>query len=151
MTKDYGILPKVFDGIFWAIFGIAVFFLFNLYIVFAIVFFLLSFLLELFTRMKFVEYEYEYFDKEITISKIMNKKKRKKITAFNIENITKVSKPESFNKNNITLVYLKNVKSNNKEFILTIRLNNGEKNYGLSIDDKLFNILKSEKPTLFNF
>lgn len=151
ITKDYGIAPKIMRVLFWVSVGLSVFFFSSFIFVFAIFFAILFIVIELIIRNTFLEYEYEYFEGEITISKIMNKRIRKIIGRFTTEQISKVSKPESTDKSiKIINACLKNI-PNNKELIILIGGGNEPKGYYLSIDEKLFEILKRDKPHIFNY
>lgn len=150
ITKDYGIAPKIMRGLFWATLGLAVFFL-SINFILSIIFIILFLGVELICRKTFLEYEYEYFEGELTISKIMNKKNRKIIGNFTIEQISRVSKPETIDKStNVIKACIKGIE-NNKELVLFIGGGEHPKAYYLSIDEKFFEILKREKPSIFNY
>lgn len=156
ITKDYKKLPKIMQYIFYVsllffVFSISLFVFLGFYaILMAILSLFICIFSEIFNRKVFLEYEYEYFEGEITISKIMNKKNRKIIATFNLEQISKVSKPNIAEKiPNIINACIKNI-PNNTELIFYIN-GNSQLAYYLSIDEKFLDILKKQKPSIFNY
>lgn len=156
MTKDYGKLPKVMQIIFYVsllffVVSVSLFiFLGIIGIAIAISSLIVAIYAEVFSRKVFLEYEYEYFEGEITISKIINKKSRKIIATFNLEQIIKVSKPNLSEKvPNVINACIKNIPNNTELIFYTNGAN--KQVYYLSIDEKFFEILKKEKPSIFNY
>ena len=155
ITKDYGKLPKImrtilYVSLFFLLISISLFIILGMIgIVIAISSIIVAIYCEVFSRKVFIEYEYEYFEGEITISKIINKKSRKVIATFNLEQISKVSKPNFSEKvPNIINACIKNI-PNNTELIFYINGAN-QKAYYLSLDERFFDILKKQKPYMFN-
>lgn len=151
ITKDYGNLPTTLSilSTTFLIFGLSLLISFGLVIASPLLLIFLIF--QIIITKTIVEYDYEYFEGSITISKIIKKRKRKVIATFNVENISKVYKKESYPND------LKVVKSTIKntgllELILVINdKNNQPIGYLLSIDDKMHNILKRGNLGLFGF
>ncbi|MDE6182643.1 MAG: hypothetical protein K2F59_05525, partial [Eubacteriales bacterium] len=97
-------------------------------------------------------YEYEYYEGELTISKIINRKSRKIIGRFDIDKISKVSKPDNADKSiKIINACLKKISNNNNKELIIFVGGNEPVGYYLSIDEKLFEILKRKKPSIFNY
>lgn len=151
ITKDYGLAPKFMQGLFWIFAFFSILFISMFLFTFSLIFIVLTVLLALINRRLFIEYEYEYFQGELTISKIMNKKSRAIIANFNIEQIYKVSMPENIDKSNkIINACIKKI-PNNRELVIFVNSANEQVAYYLSIDKKLFNILKFKKPSIFGY
>ncbi|WP_250277812.1 DUF6106 family protein [[Clostridium] colinum] len=154
ITKDYGTLPNAINIVSKAILiiAVAIFAIFGFVGIFlAIPVFLLFILIEIYMVKKFLEYEYEYYDRDITISKIMAKRKRKVITTINVTNILKVTSVDSLGKDEKFIrCTIKGL--NLKEVIIFINDKNNKKvGYLVGLDDKMLSILKKDNPTLFNY
>lgn len=158
ITKDYGAAPKIMSALFYislflVAFSISLFVFLGFISVYITIFFsILSICIFIISNSIFIEYEYEYFEGEITISKIINKKSRKIIATFDIGQI---SKAYILNQKDNSLKYIqaciKNI-PNNKEIIVSVSENNNQPiSYYLSIDEKFLEILKKQKPNIFNY
>ncbi|WP_317366936.1 DUF6106 family protein [uncultured Tyzzerella sp.] len=154
ITKDYGTLPNTINIVSKAILLIGVFILAMagiLGIFLSIPVFIVFILIEVYTSKKFLEYEYEYYDKDITVSKIIGKKRRKVICNIRVGNILSVSNVNSYSKEEkVIRCTIKGLDL--KEVVIFINDKNGKKvGYLLGIDEELLSILKKDNPTLFNY
>lgn len=149
VSKDYGkkaIVLKIISYIFIII--SLLFFVVYGFIGLLLIFISISFFI--FARKSLLEYEYEYFEKELTISKIIDKKNRKLIANINVEQIYKASTPQNIDRNaKITKAFLQGL--GHKEIIIYVGEESGLKGFYLCLDEKLFNILKKVKPAVFNY
>ncbi len=154
ITKDYGTLPRAINIISKSVLliGVAIFAIVGVLGIFlSIPVFLIFILIEVYLSKNFLEYEYEYYDKDITISKIIGKRRRKIIGNIDVRNILKVSninslaKDEKFIRCTIKGLDL-------KEVVIFVNDKNGKKvGYLLGLDEELLSILKKDNPTLFNY
>ncbi len=150
LTKDYSKDQKLFNSIKQAL---LILILFNvvLNIKFLVILLLFIYLLIfIISRKKFLEYEYELTVDELVISKIIEKKTRKKIGQFKLGNIIDVKLIENFNRKDIKIVNatLNNLDKNNlKEVVILIKKDSNLIGYKMAIDEKIQNILKNINPT----
>ena len=154
ITKDYGTLPNTINIVSKAILLIGVFILAMagiLGIFLSIPVFIVFILIEVYTSKKFLEYEYEYYYKDIRVSKIIVKKRRKVICNIRVGNILSVSNVNSYSKEEkVIRCTIKGLDL--KEVVIFINDKNGKKvGYLLGIDEELLSILKKDNPTLFNY
>lgn len=157
ITKDYGTLPNAINIISKGvlIFALLIIFSFGILnfigIIIAIPFFLVFILIELYMAKSFLEYEYEYYDKDITISKIIGKKRRKLIGNIDVRNILKVSNINSIDKSEkVVRCTIKGLSLN--EIVIFVNDKNGNKvGYLVGLDEELLSILKKDNSTLFNY
>lgn len=117
----------------------------------AIPLFIAFVLIEFYLSKNFLEYEYEYYDKDITISKIIGKKRRKVIGNIDVKSILKVSNLNSLSKDEkVIRCTIKGL--NLKEVVIFVNDKTGKKvGYLVGLDDELLSILKKDNPTLFNY
>ena len=154
ISKDYGNLPNAINIVSKAILliGVAIFAIFGITgIILAIPAFIIFILIAFFMSKSFLEYEYEYYDKDITISKIIGKRRRKIIGNINVTNILKVSNINSIGKDEkVIRCTIKGL--NLKEVVIFVNDKNNKKvGYLVGLDEKLHSILKKDNPTLFNY
>mgnify|MGYP006068427907 FL=1 len=154
ISKDYGNLPNAINIISKTILliGVAIFAIFGITgIILAIPAFVIFILIEFFMSKSFLEYEYEYYNKDITISKIIGKRRRKIIGNINVDNILKISNINSIGKDEkVIRCTIKGL--NLKEIVIFVNDNNNKKvGYLVGLDEKLYSILKKDNPTLFSF
>lgn len=154
ITKDYGTLPNTINIISKSILliGIAIFAIVGILGIFlSIPMFIVFILIEIYMSKKFLEYEYEYYDKDITISKIIGKRRRKVIANINVGSILKVSNINSLSKDDKFIgCTIKGL--NLREVVIFINDKNGKKvGYLVGLDEELLSILKKDNPTLFNY
>ncbi len=154
ISKDYGTLPNAINIISKTILliGVAIFAIFGITgIILAIPAFVIFILIEFFMSKSFLEYEYEYYNKDITISKIIGKRRRKIIGNINVDNILKISNINSIGKDEkVIRCTIKGL--NLKEIVIFVNDNNNKKvGYLVGLDEKLYSILKKDNPTLFSF
>ena len=154
ISKDYGTLPNAINIISKTILliGVAIFAIFGITgIILAIPAFVIFILIEFFMSKSFLEYEYEYYNKDITISKIIGKRRRKIIGNINVDNILKISNINSIGKDEkVIRCTIKGL--NLKEIVIFVNDNNNKKvGYLVGLDEKLYSILKKHNPTLFSF
>nr|WP_317356993.1 hypothetical protein [uncultured Tyzzerella sp.] len=157
ITKDYGTLPNAINIIsktilIFALLIIFTFGIFNLLgIIISIPFFIVFLLIEVYLANSFLEYEYEYYDKDITISKIIGKRRRKVIGNIDVRNILKVSNINSLSKEEKPIrCTIKGL--NLKEVVIFVNDKNGKKvGYLVGLDEEILSILKKDNPTLFNY
>ncbi len=154
ITKDYGTLPNAINIISKAILLIgilliSIFFIGGIFM--AIPLFIAFVLIEFYLSKNFLEYEYEYYDKDITISKIIGKKRRKVIGNIDVKSILKVSNLNSLSKDEkVIRCTIKGL--NLKEVVIFVNDKTGKKvGYLVGLDDELLSILKKDNPTLFNY
>lgn len=149
VTKDYGTLPNLMNIISKTIFLLGIF-VSAIILLFGIPFFLIFIILEISNYRTFVEYEYEYFDGELVIAKIYNKKRRKKIISIAISGILKVSQPNNVDRTErIVRCTLKNQKL--KEIVIFANDNKNQRaGYLIGMDDELHTILKRVNSNLFS-
>lgn len=151
ITKDYGTLPSAINIISKAILLVTLFLFFSFGLILAIPFLIVFIILELYIANAFVEYEYEYYEKDLTISKIICKKKRKTIDVIKTNNILKVSQVNNVSKDEkVIRCTIKGL--NLKEVVVFINNKNNKKvGYLLGLDDETLAILKRDNPSLFNY
>lgn len=153
ISKDYGILPNAINIISKAILllGIAIFAIVGIGGIFlALPAFIVFILLEIFMSKSFLEYEYEYYNKDITISKIIGKKRRKVIGNIKVDNILNVSNVNNIEKSEkVIRCTIKGL--NLKEIVVFVNENNKKVGYLLGLDEELYSILKKDNPRLFNY
>ena len=154
ISKDYGTLPNAINIISKTILliGVAIFAIFGITgIILAIPAFVIFILIEFFMSKSFLEYEYEYYNKDITISKIIGKRRRKIIGNINVDNILKISNINSIGKDEkVIRCTIKGL--NLKEIVIFVNDNNNKNvGYLVGLDEKLYSILKKDNPTLFSF
>lgn len=157
ITKDYGTLPNAINIVSkgFLIFALLIIFSFGIFnfigLIIAVPFFLVFILIELYMAKVFLEYEYEYYDKDITISKIIGKKRRKLIGNIDVRNILKVSNINTIDKSEkVIRCTIKGL--NLKEIVIFVNDKNGNKvGYLVGLDEELLSILKKDNSTLFNY
>lgn len=147
MTRDYGNNQGTLNGLsnvilfFIAvmIFGmrnyIAALFLVGCYVI-----------IYLYTRVKFVEFEYELIGEELIITKIFNKKKRKKIAEINLKSLVEVNDKNSKYKVIDTFIDDKKL----KKTVIYTKNKNGIKAYRVAMDQKMLRICRRINPRVFN-
>lgn len=153
ISKDYGTLPNAINIVSKAVLliAIAIFAIMGIVgIFFTIPLFIIFILIEVYMANKFLEYEYEYYDKELTIAKIINKKRRKTICNIEIDKILNVLPlNNSYNDGKIVNCTIKHL--NLKQVVIFINNKNNKKTgYLLGLDNNLLDILKKDSPMLFN-
>lgn len=157
ITKDYGTLPNAINIVSkgFLLFALLIIFSFGILnpigLIISVPFFIVFILMELYMAKSFLEYEYEYYDKDITISKIIGKKRRKVIGNIDVRNILKVSNINSVDKSEkIVRCTIKGL--NLKEVVIFVNDKNGNKvGYLVGLDEELLSILKKDNSTLFNY
>ena len=157
ITKDYGTLPNAINIVSkgFLLFALLIIFSFGILnpigLIISVPFFIVFILIELYMAKSFLEYEYEYYDKDITISKIIGKKRRKVIGNIDVRNILKVSNINSIDKSEkIVRCTIKGL--NLKEVVIFVNDKNGNKvGYLVGLDEELLSILKKDNSTLFNY
>lgn len=153
ISKDYGALANAINIVskFVLLIGVAVFGIMGIVgIFFAIPLFILFILIEIYMANKFLEYEYEYYDKEVTISKIISKRRRKTICTIEIDKILNVLPlSNAYKQEKIVKCTIKGLPL--KEVVIFINDKNNKKvGYLVGLDDELLHILKKDNPMLFN-
>lgn len=152
ITKNYGNVPNIINILSKVMLLFSVLFILIFKLILAIQFFLIFIILEILIVKNFIEFEYEYFNGDITISKIINKKRRKVrkvICEFNVNNIVRIYKMDIIDKN-ITKCTIKNLGLN--EIVIFINTKNNKKcGYLIGLDKELYSILKKVNPSLFNY
>ncbi len=109
-------------------------------------------ILEIFLANNFLEYEYEYYDREIVISKIIGKKRRKVLGNISTGNIIKVSTDIEASKKEGKIIRCTAPSMNLKEVVIFANDKNNQKvGYLMGLDDNLYSILKKDNPNLFNY
>ncbi len=157
ITKDYGTLPNAINIVSkgFLLFALLIIFSFGILnpigLIISVPFFIVFILMELYMSKSFLEYEYEYYDKDITISKIIGKKRRKVIGNIDVRNILKVSNINNIDKSEkIVRCTIKGL--NLKEVVIFVNDKNGNKvGYLVGLDEELLSILKKDNSTLFNY
>ena len=157
ITKDYGTLPNAINIVSkgFLLFALLIIFSFGILnpigLIISVPFFIVFILMELYMAKSFLEYEYEYYDKDITISKIIGKKRRKVIGNIDVRNILKVSNINTVDKSQkIVRCTIKGL--NLKEVVIFVNDKNGNKvGYLVGLDEELLSILKKDNSTLFNY
>lgn len=149
ITKNYGNVPNIINILSKVMLLFSVLFILIFKLILAIQFFLIFIILEILIVKNFIEFEYEYFNGDITISKIINKKRRKVICEFNVNNIVRISKMNIIDKN-ITKCTIKDLGLN--EIVIFINTKNNKTcGYLIGLDKELYSILKKVNPSLFNY
>lgn len=155
ITKDYKGVPNAVNVASKSLLLLCVVFISFFGIIWGVIFsmpvIILFIIVEMAIAKSFLEYEYEYYDDEITISKIINKRKRKVIGSFNTKNISKVSTFNNVDKSaKIVRCTIKGL--NLKEIVVFANDNNNRQvGYLMGIDENLHSILKKDNPSLFNY
>ena len=96
-------------------------------------------------RSKYVEYEYELVCDELTVSKIFNKRKRKKVVNIELKNMIEVDKNINYK---IKDLYI-DAKGLEKK-IVYIRENNQIKGYRIALDKKMLAKCRRINPRIFS-
>ena len=148
VTKDYEAEQKKFNSCKKAL-GILIIFniIFNLMIltIFFVAFYVVLLIVE---RKKFLEFEYELTGKELVISKIINKKRRKIIGKVNLDDVLEIVCFEKFCRKDVKIINASLGKIKNEKILIT-KNDSGLIGYRMSIDSKLQRIFKSINPTIF--
>ncbi|MGL4655015.1 MAG: hypothetical protein ACRCWM_03890 [Sarcina sp.] len=101
--------------------------------------------LVLYMRSKYVEYEYELVCDELTVSKIFNKRRRKKIVNIELKNMIEVDKNAN---HKIKDLYI-DAKGLEKK-VIYVRENNQVKGYRIALDKKLLAKCRRVNPRMFS-
>ena len=99
----------------------------------------------LYMKNKFVEYEYELICDELTVSKIFNKRRRKKIVNIELKNMIEVDKSANHKIKDLFI----DEKGLEKK-VIYVREENQIKAYGIALDKKLLAKCKRVNPRMFN-
>ena len=99
----------------------------------------------LYMRNKFVEYEYELICDELTVSKIYNKRKRKKIVNIELKNMIEVN---DVSKHKINDLYID--KKDLEKKVVFVKEKSGIKGYRIALNKKLLNKCVRTNPRMFN-
>ena len=152
LTKDYSKGKKKFESIKLAL---TILFIFNiiLNISFLALLAMLGYIfILLLSRKKFIEFEYELIGNELIISKIINKRSRKKIVEINLENVVEIISSKKFNRKEIKVIHatldVLN-KENLEENIIIVRKDSTSIGYKVSLDKKIQTILKNININMF--
>lgn len=150
ITKDYKNQNKIFNSIKQALIVLAVFNIILNIKTLVILSLLGYFLVYIICRKKFLEYEYELTGDDLVISKIIDRKSRKKIAQFKLGNIIDAKLIENFNRKDIKVVNatLNGLsKSDLKEVVIITKKDSNLIGYKMTIDEKFQSILKNINPT----
>ena len=99
----------------------------------------------IYMRKKFVEYEYELICDELTVSKIFNKRRRKKIVNIELKNMIEVDKNAN---HKVKDLYIDEKGLEKK--VIYVREKNEIKAYRIALDKKLLAKCKRVNPRMFN-
>lgn len=94
LGKDYGVKAKRFELLRETLIMAAILGSVFIGVAFGLIVFFLYLILGVVGKNIFLEYEYELTEDELVISKILNKKARKKITTININEVVDVTKED---------------------------------------------------------
>lgn len=101
--------------------------------------------LVLYMRSKYVEYEYELICDELTVSKIFNKRRRKKIVNIELKNMIEVDKNAN---HKIKDLYIDEKGLEKK--VIYVKENNQIKGYRIALDKKLLAKCRRVNPRMFS-
>lgn len=101
--------------------------------------------LVLYMRNKYIEYEYELVCDELTVSKIFNKKRRKKVVNIELKNMIEADKNVNCK---IKDLYI-DAKGLEKK-VIYVRENNQIKGYRIALDKKLLAKCRRINPRIFS-
>lgn len=146
ITKDYGNLPNLLNMISKTILLLGIVFL-SINIFIGAIFIIASIVIEIVMLKKSVEYEYEYIDGEMTLSKIIGKRKRKTLGKITLVSLSKVCMKSSIDKSQ-KLVVCTIDGLGLKEIVI---INNDKTCYLVGLDEKMYQILKRANPSLFAY
>lgn len=151
ITKDYSKEIKKFESIKLALVILIIFNSILRISSLAILFILAYIFVLLLTRKKIIEFEYELIGNELIISKIINKRSRKKIVEINLENVVEIVSLEKFNRKEIKVINstLDVLNKEVEENVIIIRNNSNLIGYKVSLDKKIQNILKNININMF--
>lgn len=147
-TKDYKIIENTFNILSKVFLFIAIIFLALSNIIVAIIFGLLYFGVFVLSKNIIVEYEYELTGNELTISKIMNKSKRKELGNFNIKEISTVKTLDKLS-NSTKVIKAHLDESEFKAMVYIVKTSEGVLGFQLALDDKLMELIKKVNPLIF--
>ena len=148
LTKNYGPnqnTVNTLSSLLLFLIAVAVFGLGNWVI--SIIMALIYLGLLIYSNNKFIEYEYELVCDELTITKILNKKKRKRIANIELKNIIEVEVDKKACKVIDTYIDVEN-KLNKK--VLYVKEKNQIKAYKIAMDRKMLEICRRINPRVFN-
>lgn len=152
LSKNYTKEEKVFKALKLVLI-ILIFFNITLGSLILTVFMATCYLLTVIISRKIIlEYEYELFQKELIISKIMNKSSRKKIACINVENITEIIDLEEFNRKDIKVINTTLSKIDKKKVetkIILVRKDSALVGYKVALDKKIQSKLKTINSNIF--
>lgn len=147
-TKDYTGIEKIINNISKVALVLAILFAAILNIVGAITFALLYVITFILGRKLIVEYEYELTGYELSIYKIMNKRKRKEIGSFSIRDISGVKTLDKIGNNTkVIKAYLE--ESGIKSMVYMAKTSDGVVGFQLAMDENLLNLIKRVNPLAF--
>lgn len=147
-TKDYTGIEKIINNISKVALVLAILFAAILNIVGAITFALLYVITFILGRKLIVEYEYELTGYELSIYKIMNKRKRKEIGGFSIRDISGVKTLDKIGNNTkVIKAYLE--ESGIKSMVYMAKTSDGVVGFQLAMDENLLNLIKRVNPLAF--
>lgn len=112
--------------------------------------------LEIYLSKCFIEFEYEFLEDQITIRKIIAKRKSRTLALFRIADISKASTNISnINKKDVQICTIEDADKKLMQILIyapnTAKIKGNLKNcYLMGVDDKLFSILKKYKSNIFN-
>lgn len=147
MTKDYGNNQGTLNGLSSVILFLIAVSIFGMRNYGAAIFLVVSYLIiYIYSTRKFVEYEYELVGEDLTITRILNKRKRKKIAEINLRSLVEVNDKNSKYKVVNTFIDDKNL----KKTIIYVKNKNEVKGYKIAMDQKMLRICRRVNPRAFN-
>ena len=147
-TKDYTRIEGILNILSKAFLFIAIIFLALLNIIQAFFWGLLYFGVFILSKKIIVEYEYELTGNEFSISKIMNKSKRKELGSFNIKEISSVKTLDKISGNTkVIKAHLDD--SEFKAMVYIVKTSEGVVGFELALDYKLMELIKKVNPLIF--
>lgn len=148
-SKDYGSKEKILNFIKSISFLLGVFTLLFVNVIIGVAFIALSIGTILYIRNNIVEYEYELTQKDLVITKIMNKSKRKVIGEINISNVTEVKTINDAKRTNRKVITACLDEIGIKDQVIFTKTETGLIGYHVAMDDKLLGMASRINPLCF--
>lgn len=146
-SKDYKDLDKKLNLVGNIIIGLAIISIFTLQIALLIINILLFIGIKFYKFKSVVEYEYELTSYDLSISKIINKSKRKEIISVNIKEIISIKDISSNFNEKCIIATLEDIGI--KKQVIKIKLDNKIINIKLALDENLIGMIKRINPIAF--